>query len=143
MLRADSQPPQSPAKKPDKVSLEMQHVTETTLLPSDSVRTSETQDGAVLLDIRQGVCFSVNPVGALIWRQLRDGASPTTITQHLANVCGISCQQAEADVQEFVEQLKQRQLLRPTEDEVTGTKRFRRLRGVIGKLWTRSGQNAV
>jgi hypothetical protein len=116
---------------------------QTSLQLSKFVKATETQDGAVLLDIRQGLCFSVNPVGALIWRQLRDGASPIAIAQHLANVCSISCQQAEVDVQEFVEQLKQRQLLRTTNDEVTRSKRFRRLRGMVGRFWTRSGQNAV
>jgi hypothetical protein len=116
---------------------------QTPLKLSKFVKATETQDGAVLLDIRQGVCFSVNPVGALIWRQLGDGTSPLAIAQHLSNVCSIPCQQAEVDVQEFVEQLKQRQLLRTTNDEVTRSKRFRRLRGMVGRFWARSGQNAV
>src|SRR5208282_3160780 len=32
-----------------------------------SVRETASEDGAVLLDIEQGICFSLNPVGLRIW----------------------------------------------------------------------------
>jgi len=37
--------------------------------PSNWVREVSSQDGAAPLDIRQGICLSLNPVAALIWNQ--------------------------------------------------------------------------
>ena len=36
----------------------------------DGIRETVSEDGAVLLDIDQGICFSLNPVGLKIWELL-------------------------------------------------------------------------
>ena len=51
--------------------------------PSDSVREIENQDGAVLLDIQQGLCFSINTVGARIWRMMKQEQSFAQIVDTL------------------------------------------------------------
>src|SRR5882672_6254932 len=89
---------------------------DTTLKPSESVRETESQDGAVLLDIRQGLCFSMNPVAALIWKQLLQGRHPADVAHNLARTFDISSEQASIDVQEFVRRLAQLQLLRQPKD---------------------------
>src|SRR5256885_13379092 len=53
--------------------------------PSDSVRKIENQDGAVLLDIRQGLCMSTTPVGAQIWNLLVQGRSLDEIADSLCS----------------------------------------------------------
>src|SRR2546423_7552409 len=50
--------------------------TEPVIKLSENVRETITQDGAVLLDIEQGLCFSMNPVGARIWEMLKQGYPP-------------------------------------------------------------------
>lgn len=79
--------------------------------PSESVRHSETQDGAVLLDIRQGVCFSINPVGSRIWNMLKEEQSFDSIVDRLAAEFMIPRQQLCSDVMEFTTALHKRGLL--------------------------------
>ena len=47
-------------------------------LVSPDVRSTYSEDGAVLLDIRKGLCYSLNVVGARMW--LTIDASQTGIT---------------------------------------------------------------
>jgi len=47
------------------------------------VRETVNQDGAVLLDIEQGLCFSLNPVGTRIWEMIKDGRSVDEIADAL------------------------------------------------------------
>lgn len=79
--------------------------------PSQSVRHSETQDGAVLLDIRQGLCFSINPVGSRIWNMMKEQQSFDGIVDTLAMEFGVPRQQVCTDVMEFATMLHQHGLL--------------------------------
>ena len=81
------------------------------LRPSHSIRQTDTQDGAVLLDVEQGICFSMNLIGTLIWKLLGSGSRPDEIAQHLATTFDIPFDQASADVQDFLEQLQRQKLL--------------------------------
>ena len=76
---------------------------------SPQVRTTYSEDGAVLLDIRKGLCYSLNPVAARVWSTVE--ASPSGI-----DLCGlvdvmethytISREQLERDVDECVSKLE-------------------------------------
>lgn len=46
-------------------------------LVSPDVRSTYSEDGAVLLDIRKGLCYSLNPVAARIWSTVE--ASPSGV----------------------------------------------------------------
>jgi len=72
---------------------------------SPSVKTTETPDGAVLLDICGGMCFPLDQVGTFIWQRLRRGSSIEDIAQQIVETYHISMQQALPDVQGFVQQL--------------------------------------
>lgn len=91
--------------------VEMDQMTKCDLRISASVRTAETQDGAVLLDVKQGLCFNVNPVGALIWKRICEGLEPRQIADHLVQLFDISPDQATSDVHEFLKDLKHKQLI--------------------------------
>jgi len=39
---------------------------------SGSVRSTYTQDGAVLLDVEKGLCYSLNVVAAKVWNTLEE-----------------------------------------------------------------------
>jgi hypothetical protein len=79
--------------------------------PSQSVRHSETQDGSVLLDIRQGLCFSINPVGSRIWSMIQEGQSFDGIVDSLTTEFGVPRQQICTDVMEFATMLQEHGLL--------------------------------
>lgn len=78
---------------------------------SEHVRTTITQDGAVLMNIKGGSMLTLNPTASIIWQQLNDGHTPTQIAAQLASEFGISQEQASADVNEFLEQLEAQHLI--------------------------------
>lgn len=78
---------------------------------SPSVRLAETPDGAVLLDVTQGICFSINCVGVLIWKQAGEGRELDQIAEYIAETFNISLEQARIDTQEFLDVLKEKQLV--------------------------------
>jgi hypothetical protein len=85
--------------------------------PSDSVREIETEDGALILDIRQGLCLSLTPVAAKIWRLIRLGQSIDIITECLADEFPQAAKaQIADDVVQFVRELKQKGLLQSGAD---------------------------
>jgi Coenzyme PQQ synthesis protein D (PqqD) len=85
---------------------------------SENVRETINQDGAVLLDIKQGLCFSMNPVGAKIWELLKQGCPPAAIVDNLEKEFeGVARSQLEIDVAEFVSELQSRRLVNTGREE--------------------------
>jgi hypothetical protein len=82
---------------------------------SEHVRTTITQDGAVLMNIKGGHMVTLNPTGSVIWQQLSEGHSREQIATHLASEFGISQLQASADVNEFLEELQAQHLVESAE----------------------------
>ena len=83
----------------------------------EHVRTTITQDGAVLMNIRGGQMLTLNLTGSIIWQQLADGRSREQIADTFSPRFGISREQALADVNEFLEQLETQHLIAPLELE--------------------------
>ena len=84
--------------------------------PSTSVREIETADGAVLLDIRQGLCLSMTPISMRVWRLLKLNYSVDQITDKLSTEFqDVGRQQIRNDVVEFVADLVQKELLLASE----------------------------
>jgi hypothetical protein len=86
-------------------------VSEFAVRPSDSVREAHNQDGAVLLDVHQGVCFSLNPVGVKIWTLLKQQYSLDQIAKSLASEFALPEEKLCQDVVEFVRSLKAQRLV--------------------------------
>jgi Coenzyme PQQ synthesis protein D (PqqD) len=77
---------------------------------SPDVRSTYSQDGAVLLDIRMGLCYSLNPVAARVWSTVE--ASPSGVDlRGLVDVLEthykISHEQLECDITEYLTKLEQ------------------------------------
>lgn len=106
-----------------------------TLYVSPSVRMAETQDGAVLLDVTQGLCFSINPVGALIWKRVSDGCALSQIAQYLAETFSISVAQARNDTQEFLDALIEKRLVQEPDRKETGAGRHGWFTETFSRLW--------
>jgi hypothetical protein len=79
--------------------------------PSKWVRGIQTPDGAALLDIRQGLCLSLNPVGAEIWRLLKLMTPVNAIADQLAIKFNEARDCILDDVREFLSDLSQKGLL--------------------------------
>jgi hypothetical protein len=77
------------------------------------VRETASEDGAVLLDIEQGICFSLNPVGLKIWELLKTHHSVDEIADDLAQDFPISRSQIFSDVVEFLQALEAKRLIHP------------------------------
>lgn len=77
----------------------------------DSIRSSIDSDGAVLMDLEEGVYFSVNSVGAMIWKELVAGTQPARIQESIAHRYGITPEAAENDFESFLKTLKQKGLV--------------------------------
>ncbi len=80
-----------------------------TWLVSPDVRSTYSEDGAVLLDIRKGLCYSLNPVAARVWSTVE--ASPSGVDlRGLVNVMEthykISHEDLERDIDECLSKLE-------------------------------------
>jgi len=84
-------------------------ITDFTIAPG--VRETSSQDGAVLLDIEQGICFSLNPVGLRIWELLKKRCSIDQIADALGQEFSVSRAQLLSDAREFIEALEAKHLI--------------------------------
>jgi hypothetical protein len=84
-------------------------ITEFTIAPG--VRETASEDGAVLLDIEQGVCFSLNPVGLRIWESLKKRCSLDQIADALGQEFSVPRSQLLSDASEFIEALEGKHLI--------------------------------
>jgi hypothetical protein len=76
-----------------------------------NVRSIQSQDGGVILDILHGQMFRLNFVGSKILELLKQGLAEPQISEELAREFGIDRAMAETDVREFVETLEKHRLL--------------------------------
>lgn len=84
-------------------------ITDFTIAPG--VRETASEDGAVLLDIEQGVCFSLNPVGLRIWELLKKQCSLDEIADALGQEFPLTRSQLLSDTSEFIEALEGKHLI--------------------------------
>jgi len=75
------------------------------------VRQTASEDGAVLLDAEQGICFSLNPVGLTIWELLKQHPDVEHVVDALEQQFHLPRAQLRSDVLEFVAELDARRLI--------------------------------
>jgi PqqD family protein of HPr-rel-A system len=78
---------------------------------SDSLRSTHGPDGAVVLDIRQGKMFNLNPVASRILQRLEHGATEAEIVTAICSEFSANRQAVESDLREFIDVLKKNQLI--------------------------------
>jgi hypothetical protein len=91
------------------------------------VRETASEDGAVLLDIEQGICFSLNPVGLKIWELLKTHHSVDEIADELAHNFPVSRSQLLSDVVEFLHSLEAKRLIHRADHAVVRQSWLRRI----------------
>ncbi len=78
---------------------------------ADKLIWRETDDGLVIVDPALGKVRVLNGVGADIWKMVEAGKSVDEIEGELVTAYGISAELAATDVDNFLADLKKRQLL--------------------------------
>jgi hypothetical protein len=104
-----------------------------------SVKEVESEDGAALLDIQQGLCFSLTPVAARIWQLLKLNHPAEKIASLISVEFQAPHDQVDKDVAEFLGSLRQHKLL--TDSDPHGRPRggfLRSLRSPVPRLRTKS-----
>jgi hypothetical protein len=84
---------------------------------SAGVRSTRSEDGAIVLDIDHGQMFRLNPAGALILESLGKGCGETEIAQEIVRQYNISEERASADIREFLQSLAAYKLVRVRREE--------------------------
>ncbi len=75
------------------------------------VRSVIDPDGAVLLDLKQGKYYSLNGIGAEIWRNLEAGLSAPDIEDRLARLYDVPAEVLSGDVDGFIGDLRRKRLV--------------------------------
>ena len=78
---------------------------------SETIRSTATPDGAVLLDVHHGRMFCLNVVGARILELLQQGYDEAHIAEDISRKYGISVETVRADVAEFLASLEKHHIL--------------------------------
>ena len=78
---------------------------------SEAVRSTQGQDGAIVLDVQQGQMFNLNLVGSRIFELVKNGSTEAEIVDEIGREFCVSRQLAENDVREFLQTLKKCQLV--------------------------------
>jgi coenzyme PQQ synthesis protein D (PqqD) len=81
------------------------------LVIPEGIRETVSEDGAVLLDIEQGICFSLNPVGLKIWELLKRHCTVEQVADALSRDFSVPREQLIADAREFVAALEAKHLI--------------------------------
>jgi hypothetical protein len=74
------------------------------------LRSVVDHDGAVILDIKRDRFFSMNPVGSYIWDRLLKGEGLDQIARELAEETRTEISLVIADINDFIADLKSKQL---------------------------------
>jgi hypothetical protein len=75
------------------------------------LRSVVSQDGAIILDIKNNTLLTLNPTGGYIWARLRQGKCLDDIICDLARDTGMALAVVERDVDHFLEELKSKGVL--------------------------------
>ena len=78
---------------------------------SDAVRSTHSQDGAILLDVQRGQMFNVNLVGSRILELLESETPESVIADEISRQFSVSRDIANQDTHEFIHALKQHRLI--------------------------------
>jgi hypothetical protein len=86
---------------------------------SEKVRCTHGQDGAVLLDIKQGRIFSLNVVGSRILELLEGGCCESKVVNSISREFEISPEIVENDFREFLTALQSQKLVKEQQADPT------------------------
>lgn len=80
---------------------------------SEEVRSAQTQDGSILLNVHHGQMFCLNLVGSKILELMQQGYDESRIADEISRDYGVSREVVRADLLDFVETLHKHHILQP------------------------------
>jgi hypothetical protein len=86
---------------------------------SATVRSTHNQDGAIVLDVREGQIFNLNFVGSRILELLKTGSTESAIVDQISREFRVTQDLAENDVRDFLQNLKKFHLVEEREAGVS------------------------
>jgi hypothetical protein len=78
---------------------------------SDTVRSTETEDGRIVLDIRRGQMFSLNVVGSRILELIEHGWDEARIAGEISRSYAMSIEVVRTDVHDFIDALRKHHIV--------------------------------
>lgn len=73
---------------------------------SKTIRSTQSPDGTLLLDVHEGRLFSINPTGSKILDLLKEGRNEVQIADEIARSYGVTVESVRSDVHEFINALR-------------------------------------
>jgi hypothetical protein len=89
-------------ESPPAISLELT----TKVLASKDVLGAELGGEATLLNLKSGMYFTLNPVGASLWRQIQEARSLAEIIQQLVEEYDVEARRCEHDSRRLIQELQ-------------------------------------
>lgn len=77
----------------------------------DNIRRVSSADGSIVLDLRRGAMFRVNPLGSRILDLLDKGASLLEVTEAISREFRVAPDVVRADVSDFLDSLERHGVL--------------------------------
>lgn len=77
----------------------------------DRVVSTDLGDGLALLDLRSNVYFSLDEVGAVIWKALQEPHSKAELIDHVLAIYEVDRQQCANDVEVLLDELQSANLI--------------------------------
>ncbi len=78
---------------------------------TDDILSKTVNDEEVIVNLNNGTYFGLNPTGTVIWNHLKKGSQRAEILEDLKRQFKINPEQLDADIDEFVTDLKTRKML--------------------------------
>lgn len=80
-------------------------------IPSSDALTSRVGDETVILQVRTGAYFGLDPVATRIWNLIEEGVAPAAICDRLALEYDVGRDVIEADVRALLAELKSHEII--------------------------------
>lgn len=85
--------------------------------PNTDEVASEVMDGeAVLINLSNGMYYSIDGIGGMIWERIEQGCLLQAVCEEISARCGVEQAAVEADVSRFVNELLAERLVTAAED---------------------------
>ena len=81
---------------------------------SDTIRSKQTEDGRIVLDICRGQIFCLNVVGSKILEMIEHGWDELRIAEEISRAYATSIEVVRPDVHDFIEALRKHQIVQAT-----------------------------
>jgi hypothetical protein len=78
---------------------------------SDAIRSTCTEDEAVILDIHHGRILGLNKVGSRVFKMLQNGLDQDQIASEISMECGVDVDYVRTDVFDFIKTLQEHNVL--------------------------------